>query len=403
MDTDASGYGVGSVLSQVNDGKETVIAYFSKTLSKAQRQYCVTRRELLAIILGVKNFHHYLYGTQFIVRTDHGALTWLLKFKNPEGQMARWLQMLNTYNFEIHHRPGRQHGNADGLSRRPCFPCNYCSRQDQKEMYNNDEHNENVDFIRKTQQIDSVESQSEQDTISWFKAKSDNDKREAQSNDSILSYLNKLKSERDQKPEWSEIAIQSVEFKKFWSQWDRIVIIDDILYRKWVNVTTNESILQFIVPEIWKNDIMKMLHDDIQVGHLGIHKTVARTQNRFYWLGYKHDIEKWIRNCVVCNSRKQPPRKAKSKMKQYNVGAPLERVALDIIGPLPVSNKGNKYALIVSDYFTKWAEGYPMPDMETTTIVDCFITNFVCRFGIPYQVHTDQGRQFESGLFKEFH
>jgi hypothetical protein len=63
-------------------------------------------------------------------------------------------------------------------------------------------------------------------------------------------------------------------------------------------------------------------------------------------------------------------------MKQYCVGAPMERVALDLIGPLPLSHKGNKYVLIVSDYFTKWAEGYPIPDMETTTIVDNCVTNF---------------------------
>ncbi|VDI56284.1 Hypothetical predicted protein [Mytilus galloprovincialis] len=79
----------------------------------------------------------------------------------------------------------------------------------------------------------------------------------------------------------------------------------------------------------------------------------------------------------------------------------MERVALDIIGPFPLSKKGNKYALIVSDYFTRWAEGYPMPDMETKTIIDNFVNNFVCRFGVPRQIHTDQGRQFESALFKE--
>ena len=113
LDTDASGFGIGSVLSQVHEGKEIVIAYFSKALSKAQRQYCVTRRELLAVVLSVKHFHHYLYGSKFLVRTDHGALTWLLRFKNPEGQMARWLEMLNTYDFKVQHRPGRQHGNAN--------------------------------------------------------------------------------------------------------------------------------------------------------------------------------------------------------------------------------------------------------------------------------------------------
>ena len=77
LDPDASGFGIGAVISQVTDGKEVVIAYFSK----AQRQYCVTRRELLAVILGVKHFHHYLYGTRFIVHTNHGSLTWLLRFQ----------------------------------------------------------------------------------------------------------------------------------------------------------------------------------------------------------------------------------------------------------------------------------------------------------------------------------
>lgn len=79
----------------------------------------------------------------------------------------------------------------------------------------------------------------------------------------------------------------------------------------------------------------------------------------------------------------------------------MERVALDIIGPFQLSKKVNKYALIVSDYFARWAEGYPMPDMETKTIIDNFANNFVCRFGVPRQIHTDQGRQFESALFKE--
>ncbi|CAC5395326.1 unnamed protein product [Mytilus coruscus] len=79
-------------------------------------------------------------------------------------------------------------------------------------------------------------------------------------------------------------------------------------------------------------------------------------------------------------------------MKQNNVGAPMERVALDIIGPLPISYKMNKYALIVTDYFTKRVEGYTMPDMETTAIVDNLDNHFFYRFGIHSQMHSDQGR-----------
>lgn len=133
LDTDASGYGVGAVLSQCSDDKEQVVAYYSNALNKTERKYCVTRRELLGVIKAIKHFHHYLYGVHFLVRTDHASLNWLLRFKNPEGQIARWLEFLSMYDFEIQHRPGKQHTNADGLSRRPCQPCDYCSNQERKD------------------------------------------------------------------------------------------------------------------------------------------------------------------------------------------------------------------------------------------------------------------------------
>ena len=89
IDTDASNVGMGAVLSQVQDGVERVISYYSKCFSKPERHYCVTRKELLAVVSAVKAFHHYLYGQHFLVRSDHGALRWLFNFKKPEGQVAR--------------------------------------------------------------------------------------------------------------------------------------------------------------------------------------------------------------------------------------------------------------------------------------------------------------------------
>ena len=86
LDTDASGYGIGAVLSQEQDGQERVIAYGSRTLSKAERNYCVTRRELLAVVVFVKKFRQFLLGREFDIRTDHGSLRWLVTFKDPEGQ-----------------------------------------------------------------------------------------------------------------------------------------------------------------------------------------------------------------------------------------------------------------------------------------------------------------------------
>ena len=124
LDTDASKSAIGAVLSQEQDGKERVIAYASKTLNRAEENYCVTRRELLAIVTFLKHFRHYLYGQRVRVRTDHSALKWLLNFKNPEGQLARWLEVITQYQLTLEHRAGRIHMNADSLSRRPCRQCN---------------------------------------------------------------------------------------------------------------------------------------------------------------------------------------------------------------------------------------------------------------------------------------
>ena len=74
---------------------------------------------------------------------------------------------------------------------------------------------------------------------------------------------------------------------------------------------------------------------------------------------------------------------------------------MDILGPLPLTNRGNKYVLVVADYLTKWVEAYPMPNMEAKTVAELFVSQFVCHFGVPDVLHTDQGRNFESNLLKE--
>lgn len=117
LDTDASNRAIGAVQSQMQDGEEKVIGFFSHALGKAETNYCETRKELLAIVEAVKHFHCYLYGRRFRLRTEHGSLRWLLNFKDIEGKLARWLQVLGTYDFEIEHRLGAKHLNADALSR----------------------------------------------------------------------------------------------------------------------------------------------------------------------------------------------------------------------------------------------------------------------------------------------
>jgi hypothetical protein len=88
-------------------------------------------------------------------------------------------------------------------------------------------------------------------------------------------------------------------------------------------------------------------------------------------------------------------------MRQYNVGAPFERIAIDVAGPISQSDQGNRYLLIAMDYFTKWPEAYAIPNQEAATVAEALVTNFFCRFGVPRELHSDQGRNFESRLMQE--
>ncbi len=117
LDVDASGIGIGAVLSQMQENRERVIAYASRALNKAERNYCVTEMELLAVVFFIQYFRQYLLGRHFVVRTDHQALVWLFSLKEPNGKIARWLEILAPYDFAVEYRPGKKQPHCDALSR----------------------------------------------------------------------------------------------------------------------------------------------------------------------------------------------------------------------------------------------------------------------------------------------
>ena len=88
-------------------------------------------------------------------------------------------------------------------------------------------------------------------------------------------------------------------------------------------------------------------------------------------------------------------------MKVHKVGEPMQRIGMDILGPLPETYKGNKYILVVIDYFTRWTEAYAIKNQEARTVAEVLLENFVTRFGVPHVIHTDQGSNFESQLFAD--
>ena len=120
LDTDASDVAIAAVFSQLDDqGRETVIAYGSATLSKSQRDYTATNRECYAVVHFCESFRHYLVGSKFTLRTDHAALVCLASFKSPDSMLACWIERLSIFTYDINHRPGKRHINADALSRLP--------------------------------------------------------------------------------------------------------------------------------------------------------------------------------------------------------------------------------------------------------------------------------------------
>ncbi|UYV73793.1 K02A2.6-like [Cordylochernes scorpioides] len=382
LDTDASNTGLGAVLSQTQDGVERVIAYFSKTLSKPERNYCVTRRELLAIVKSIEHFHHYLYGQKFLLRTDHAALRWLLNFKSPEGQLARWIQRLQEYDMEIQHRKGKSHGNADALSRRPCpVNCKHCSKAETQA-----EHNIRQLSLAEELKLDE-----------W----SLEEMRKSQFEDADLRPVMNWLNAGTNRPAWEDVASYSPITKSYWSLWDSLEFRGGVLYRKWESDDGQHFEWKMILPQSRVPSVLKELHNSPSGGHFGIAKTLGKVKERFYWAGCRASVEKWVRQCTECASRKGPKTRSRAKLKTYNVGAPFERIAIDIMGPLPRSDKGNRYILVAMDYFTKWPEAFPLADQEAETVAETLISQFFSRFGVPMQIHTDQGRNFESRLFAQ--
>ena len=110
---------------------------------------------------------------------------------------------------------------------------------------------------------------------------------------------------------------------------------------------------------------------------------------------------RWCKTCRRCEQKKPRPGPKKHSLGQEPPGAPFERIAMDILEPGTITEAGNRYILVISDYFTKWVEAYALPNHTAQTVADITMTQFITRFGVPGKIHTDQGPEFESKLMKE--
>ncbi|GFW99443.1 retrovirus-related Pol polyprotein from transposon 412 [Trichonephila clavipes] len=155
-----------------------------------------------------------------------------------------------------------------------------------------------------------------------------------------------------------------------------------------------------MLPKTRVSTLLKELHGSPTGGHFGVMKTLQKVRERVYWNNVRSDVEKCCHTCDPCAARKGSRKRTKKRLQLYNVGALLERIVFKILGPLPRSSDGNNNILFVKDYFTKWPEAYPIPDQEASTVAEVLVQHWISRFGVPLQLHSDQGRNFDSAVCK---
>ena len=115
----------------------------------------------------------------------------------------------------------------------------------------------------------------------------------------------------------------------------------------------------------------------------------------------REDINIWIQQCEICGAIKPPAKASRAPLGSMPTGTPWDRLATDILGPVPVTPRGNRYILTVTDYSTKWIEVIPIPDQTAVTCAHIILNEILCRFGCPLTMHSDQDRNYESGVFQE--
>ena len=182
------------------------------------------------------------------------------------------------------------------------------------------------------------------------------------------------------------------------NQLKSLQLLDGIFCRK-LEPANNQVVLQQIVPPSMTQEILSACHASPTAGHLGVAKTSEKIKQRFYWPGLQEDTKMFVSRCPECQKRSGPPKKYQHSLVEWQASHPFHHIGIGFMGPLPLSN-GNKHILVIGDRFTKWYEAIPLPDQTAITTANALVNHWISRFGCPYSLHSDQGRNFESKLFE---
>ena len=331
--TDASGSALGAVLSQEVEGEERVIAFWSRQLNKAERNYSTIEREALAVVAAIKEFFPYLYGRAFTLFTDHNPLTSLRGLKDTGGRLTRWLLYLQQFDITIKYRAGRNNGNADGMSRRKC------------------------DFEESPSSVQQAVVEDTNALVGGITYLGDPDLlKQKQRDDSFTKSILKAITEGTRLPPEIE-------------RWSKYFVIDGILCRHSSNGGTPRT--QIVVPQELRSYIFDELHS--MSGHLGAYKTFQKIKERFFWPGYEQEIHDAVQRCDICQRRNHPIPASQAPLGTISSTYPFQKISWDIMGPLPVTTHGFKYILVITDLFSKWVEAFPLVATDSNTLAKILV------------------------------
>ena len=256
-------------------------------------------------------------GRRFTLRTDHGALLWLHNFKEPEGQLARWLGKLHKFDNAIVHRSGQQHSNAAAMSRMCCS---------QRKCPGHSNHPESV-----------TTTDAKQTT------------RGQQLQDPDIGPVMKRLEQGKLKPSMEQIRGHIQAARGLCQQWELLVLEDGVLHRRFESQDCLSSRLQLTVPKLQPIEVLRQLHDGPFGGHLGEEKTLKKLRERFYWPGHQKDAKSYCNTCKDCAARKTMAPKNRAPLNSITASYPMQMVGMDFLEPSPETGEGNQYTLVVGD------------------------------------------------------
>ena len=271
LHTDASATALGAFLCQAQNGQERVISYWSRQLSKPERNYSTIEREALAAVATIKEFYPYLYGFSFTLVTDHNPLTAFKSLKDVGGRLARWMMFLQQFQLKIEYKPGKVHSDADALSRRPSGSGGKGDGGDG----NWGSSSGCITLVSTLQPtfLNATDIKSEQ------------------------------QKDKDLKPLLEQIQAGLPVPSSTRPGLRKCLLVDGVLCRKYMEHGMTPR-TQIVIPSSLQDTVSKQLHD--LSGHLGIRKTMGKVKERFYWPGYEHDVELHVQECGKCQRRNPP-------------------------------------------------------------------------------------------------